>query len=85
MLGSGEEVTELKLEVTWVIESLCMLGALQVEPKDGVHDASVVEDAVFQCLLHQTVDIVFFEGGAFVRPLHGWLVEKVHFTNLIII
>ena len=80
VFSGREELLELKFKVAWVIKSSSVLGALQVEPKDRVHHASIVQHTVLQCLLHQTVDIIFFEGSTFVWPLHWWLIEKVHFV-----
>ena len=76
--GVSEEVPELELKSVGVIEGLDMARALQVEPEDGVHDALVVEDAVFQRLLEHAVDVVLFQGLALVGPLHRRLVKKVH-------
>ncbi len=74
----GEKVTELELEGARVVKDGSCLWAFKMEPKDGVHDALVVGYSVFESLLHQTVDIIFFQNGAFIGPLNRWLVEKVH-------
>ena len=59
--GLGEEVAELALELVGVIELGCGLGALEVEPEDAVHDATVREHLVSHGLLQQAVHVVLFK------------------------
>ena len=74
----GEEVTELPLELHRIVKSGGGLGALQVEPEDGVENASVDHHLVVQSLLEKAVHIVILQGSALHATLHGRFVKGVH-------
>lgn len=77
-LRVSKEVSEFEFEGIGVVELGRLLWALQMEPKDGVHHALVVHDAVFQRFLQKTVRVVFFQHLALIGPGGVWLVKKVH-------
>ena len=56
-----------------------------MEPEDGLHVASVIVDAVFQRFLEHTVHIVTLKNFTLIGSLDRRLVEKVHYSKLIII
>ena len=74
----GEKVSPLNLKLCWVIKLVFVFWALQMEPEDRLHVASVIVDAVFHGFLEHTVHIVTLKNLTLVRSLDRWLVEKIH-------
>ena len=73
--GVSEEVTELALELNGVIKLSGSLGALEVEPQNAVHDASIVEDLISHGFLEEAVHVVLLKSGTLIRSLLRGLVE----------
>ena len=73
--GVSKEVTELALELNGVIKLSGSLGALEVEPQNAVHDASIVEDLISHGFLEEAVHVVLLKSGTLIRSLLRGLVE----------
>ena len=73
--GVSEEVTELALKLNGVIKLSGSLGALEVEPQNAVHDASIVEDLISHGFLEEAVHVVLLKSGTLIRSLLRGLVE----------
>ena len=75
-----EELLDLVFEEDGVVPLGSSLWALQVEPKDGVKEASVDHHSIFQGLLEHAVNVVFLEGIALRVQLSGRYRKGVHYS-----
>lgn len=73
-----KKVSDFGFEIGGVVPFGVGLGALELEPKDGVEDALVRKHLVFDGLLEEAICVVFFESSAFIPSFQRGLVEKVH-------